>query len=505
MKRALVEARKGLGLTAPNPAVGAVLVWQNTIIGKGWHKGVGQAHAEIEAISDAVSRGHLGKLSTASLYVTLEPCSTQGRTPPCCSAILERRIPKVVVGCRDPDARHRGAGLEFLSSQGVEVCVGVEENRCREIIRGFRMRVTQGRPYVIGKVGVTLDGKTQIPAAEGRWITGDSSREDVQRLRSEVDGICVGGATIRADDPFLNLRGRWRKRRPLGLKRIVLSDAGNIPSTAKVFLEDGCGAPLYFRGRKLKEVMQDLGTRGLNTILVESGGTLLKALYLEGLLDELVVYYAPVMGGGPASFFDLPGRLHHWPVSEWKSFGSDMRFRGWRGSTKKAVFFDRDGVVNASPGAGYVLSWDQFIFNPGIIAAIKVAKDSGYLVGLLTSQRGVEKGEMSFGELEDLHHRMQTVLSESGAAFDGIFAYTGPGCGFPNKPSPEMLNHAARNLDVNPDGCWMIGDADRDIAMAQSAGVKGTIRILSEHPVGLAADHVLSGTAELAELLRLVL
>lgn len=505
MKRALREAARGLGLTSPNPAVGALLVVDGEVIGKGWHRGVGLPHAEVEALRDAADRGNGSRVGASTLYVTLEPCSSTGRTGPCTVAIAESGIRRVVVGCSDPDRRHQGRGIEWLESQGIEVRTEVLGDECREMIKGFRMRVTQGRPYIIAKVGVTLDGKTVLPESEGRWITGEESRDEVHRLRSEMDGIVVGGETVRQDDPLLNVRGRWAKRRVKGPRKIVVSGSGEIPEGASLFREDGSGEPLVFRGMSLREVMGELGDLGLNTVMVESGGRLMSSLFREELVDEVMVYYAPGWGGGPRQFLEVPERFERWPASEWKRLGADMRFRGWKGSRRKAVFFDRDGVVNRSPGAGYVLSWEAFEFNPGIAEGIRVAKARGYQVGLLTSQRCVEKGEISAEALEEMHRRMQEALRREGAAFDGVFAYTGEGCGFPNKPSPGMFHHGAACLDVDVAQCWMIGDADRDIVMAREAGAKGAIRIRSEHPVGVAADWQLEDTRELAGLLRSLL
>jgi len=208
LREALNEGRKGLGATSPNPPVGAVVVRDGEIIGRGWHEQAGGPHAEILALGDAARQHGPGAAQGATLYVTLEPCSTQGRTPACTGAILAAGIKRVVVGTTDPNPLHAGKGLDLLRAAGIEVSDGVLESESCELIRFFARHITTGLPWVLAKTAMTLDGHTTLPAGDGQWITSPEARDDVQFWRRQCDAIMVGGETFRRDNPSLTLRGK---------------------------------------------------------------------------------------------------------------------------------------------------------------------------------------------------------------------------------------------------------------------------------------------------------
>ena len=202
MCEAIREAQKGAGRTHPNPAVGAVIVARGRIVSRGWHRGAGHLHAEVEAMRKAKQ----GAVRGATIYVTLEPCSTQGRTPPCTESILEAGFSRVVYGATDPNPKHAGRAKQILSGAGLEVSSGVLASRCSELNTAWNKWIATGMPYVIAKAAMTLDGRINSPP-ESRWISSEASRRDVMKLRSRVQAILVGGETIRADDPQLTVRG----------------------------------------------------------------------------------------------------------------------------------------------------------------------------------------------------------------------------------------------------------------------------------------------------------
>ncbi|MCB1078879.1 MAG: bifunctional diaminohydroxyphosphoribosylaminopyrimidine deaminase/5-amino-6-(5-phosphoribosylamino)uracil reductase RibD, partial [Verrucomicrobiae bacterium] len=228
MQIALHEGQKGLGLTSPNPAVGAVIVKDDHILGKGWHRRAGEAHAEIAAIDDALSRQSADDLKGATLYVTLEPCSTEGKTGACTDAILAHQFGRVVIGTIDPNPDHAGAGVEILRQAGISVAVGCREEEARHLIRFFAKHITSGQPYVIAKSAITLDGRTVLRAEDGSWITGKAALDDVQALRRQVDAILVGGETVRRDNPRLTLRGETAKDRQQPW-RVILTATRDLP------------------------------------------------------------------------------------------------------------------------------------------------------------------------------------------------------------------------------------------------------------------------------------
>src|SRR5213595_1504805 len=221
MRAALNEARKALGQTSPNPAVGAVLVIDNRIVAKGRHRGAGREHAEVECLRNfgapVPTRG--------TLYVTLEPCSTVGRTAPCTDAILSAGVRNVVVGAIDVNPRHSGKGIVRLRNAGLSVRAGVFADECAQINEAFNKWIVTGRPFVIAKCGMSLDGRLTRPAGESHWITGHSARRHARELRARVDAVIIGAKTVRTDNPRLTVRGIRGARQPW---RVVLTRSGKL-------------------------------------------------------------------------------------------------------------------------------------------------------------------------------------------------------------------------------------------------------------------------------------
>jgi len=289
MMRAIELARQGEGLTRPNPPVGAVLVQDGEIISEGWHKKAGGDHAECLCLKNLKPKAQ--SLRSASLYVTLEPCSTHGRTPPCTDLILEKGIGCVVVSVEDLNPKHAGRGLEILRNSGVEVVSGVCENEGRELIAPFEKFITTGVPYVTLKLASTLDGKIADRNGDSKWITGSDARERVQEMRRRADAVMVGAATVRADDPSLLPRPA-EGRAPW---RVVIGK--NIPSDAKVFTDEAKDRTLVREGL-LKTVLKELAEQhDIMHVLCEGGGQLAAGLVEEGLVDEFAFFIAPKLIG----------------------------------------------------------------------------------------------------------------------------------------------------------------------------------------------------------------
>ena len=295
MRLALREAAKGIGRTSPNPAVGAVIVMGGRVIAKGWHRCAGGAHAEVEALrslkNPRLARG-------ATIYVTLEPCCTHGRTPPCTEAIAAAGIRRVVVGATDPNPRHAGRAFSILKKTGVAVTAGILAEECAALNAGFNKWITTGMPLVIAKAGLSLDGRLTRPCDEGPWLTGEASRADAMRLRAQVDAILVGAGTVRADNPRLTVRGLRgaSARQPW---RVVLTRSGRLPDGAHLFSDEHRERTLVFRGKSLRAVLRDLGARGCTSVMIEGGGALLGSAFDARLVDRVQFYLAPLLCGGP--------------------------------------------------------------------------------------------------------------------------------------------------------------------------------------------------------------
>jgi diaminohydroxyphosphoribosylaminopyrimidine deaminase/5-amino-6-(5-phosphoribosylamino)uracil reductase len=283
LERALELAERGRGTTHPNPIVGAVVVRDGEVVGEGWHERAGGPHAEVVALEAAGDRAR-----GATLYATLEPCTHHGRTPPCVDRVLEAGVARVVVGSLDPNPKARG-GVERLRAGGVEVEV-VDSFEARRQNEAWRTWVALGRPFVTYKVAVTLDGRVAVPGA--RWVSGEDSRRLVHELRAASDAVAVGMGTVRADAPSLTARGVGATRQP----RRLAFGRGPLPEGSE--LELRLGAPA--------EELAALGAEGVQSLLLEGGPTLATAFLDADLVDKLLVFVAPVLGGsGPRFVGDL--------------------------------------------------------------------------------------------------------------------------------------------------------------------------------------------------------
>lgn len=336
MRRALALARRAEGLTRPNPPVGAVLVAPDgaTVLGEGWHHRAGAPHAEVEAFIDAERRG--ANVRGATLYVTLEPCSTTGRTPPCTDRILASGVRRVIVGSVDANPRHAGAGLALLRAAGVEVAEGILRRETDALLAPFFHWIQTQTPFVTLKMASSLDGAIADAYGSSRWISCATSRAAVQRLRRAADAVLVGAGTALADDPSLLCRLPDAAARD-GIRRIVADASGRLPATLRIFTDGhaaqtvvattrrcphaasdawrAAGATVWTlpqaadaTGVDLRALLARAGEAGLMHILCEGGATLAGALLRAGLVDELRLYLAPIaLGGRTASVFgDAP-------------------------------------------------------------------------------------------------------------------------------------------------------------------------------------------------------
>jgi diaminohydroxyphosphoribosylaminopyrimidine deaminase/5-amino-6-(5-phosphoribosylamino)uracil reductase len=299
LERALELAERGRGTTYPNPVVGAVLVRDGEVIGEGWYERRGGPHAEVNAIAAAGERAR-----GATLYVTMEPCSHHGSTPPCADAVLDAGITRVVAGSLDPHPGH-GGGLERLRAAGVETEL-VDSFEARQLNEAWRTWASEGRPFVTYKVAVTLDGRVTVPGS--RWISGEESRRLVHELRASSDSVAVGMGTVRADDPRLDARDVDAPGQP----RRLAFGKGPLPD----------GSELELLGGPLADELARLGEEGVQSLLLEGGPTLATAFLEAGLVDKLLVFVAPIAGGdGPRFLGDLAAavpffRLNARPVGE---------------------------------------------------------------------------------------------------------------------------------------------------------------------------------------------
>ncbi len=343
MRLALRLARRGYGTTSPNPMVGAVLVKGGQVIGRGWHRRAGEPHAEIEALGDASRRGITAK--GATLYVTLEPCSTHSRTPPCTDAILEAGISRVVASAVDPNPRHRGRAFRILQRAGISVAQGVVAQQSARLNEAFNHWIVHRTPLVTVKAGMTLDGKIATAAGESRWITGENARAYGMKLRQGADAILVGINTVLADNPSLTVRmqnaecrmqnaeGRGQTVEAPGaeaaveghrLRRIVLDAKGRTPLRAKVASDGYAGlttvvvnqsaprrrvaalrecvrvlvAPGSGNHINLRWLLKKLGSEDVTSLLVEGGGEVNASFLLQGLAQRIAFFYAPIVLGG---------------------------------------------------------------------------------------------------------------------------------------------------------------------------------------------------------------
>jgi diaminohydroxyphosphoribosylaminopyrimidine deaminase / 5-amino-6-(5-phosphoribosylamino)uracil reductase len=298
MRAALVEARKGAGLTSPNPAVGAVLARENRILGRGFHKRAGAAHAEVDCLQE------ISDVTSATLYITLEPCSTQGRTASCVDYIIARGVRRVIIGSTDPNPQHRGRGVELMRTAGIEVTTGILEEECAQLNEAFNKWIVTGEPFVIAKCAMSLDGRLTRPPGESRWLSSQAARAHARKLRAQVDAILVGAKTIRRDDPRLSARSRHPGKDPW---RVVLTRSGRLPATAKILNDPGKDRTLIYRKGSLRGVLRDLGRREILSVLIEGGGEVLSEALDQGLIDKFQIYIAPIFTGGNVLAFGGKG------------------------------------------------------------------------------------------------------------------------------------------------------------------------------------------------------
>ncbi len=321
MARALRLARKGLFTTTPNPRVGCVIVKDDVVVGEGWHARAGEAHAEIHALNAAGAQAR-----GATAYITLEPCSHHGRTPPCADALIGAGVARVVAAMRDPNPQVGGNGLEKLRAAGIAFESGLMEVEARELNIGFVSRMTRGRPWLRLKVAASLDGKTALNNGRSQWITGPEARRDGHAWRARACAILTGAGTVRDDDPRLTVRDVETERQPL---RVVVDSHLETPPTAhiveggnalvvaasedaaKVAALRAAGAEVMVlpnpQGKvDLPCLLQALAGRGVNELHVEAGHKLNGSLLREGLVDELLLYFAPTLLGSGREMFPLP-------------------------------------------------------------------------------------------------------------------------------------------------------------------------------------------------------
>ncbi len=366
MREALRLAKRGYGATSPNPMVGAVLVKGGKIIGRGWHRRVGLPHAEIEALRDAQKRGHNSQ--GATLYVTLEPCCTHGRTPPCTDAIIAAGIKKVVIGATDPNPKHAGKGFKILQRAGIEVVHGVLSDECEKLNEAFNHWIVHHTPFVTVKAAMTLDGKIATASGESKWITGEKARAFGMKLRQGSDAILVGVNTILADDPSLTARSQKSEVRSQNknsrLRRIVLDSQARTPLKAKVVSDEFAklttivvskNAPKKrvaalakkvnvivapttnskFKTQNskldLKWLLKKLGSENVTSLLVEGGGEVNASFLLGGFAQRVAFFYAPKILGGRDSRKAVAGEgakslsdVIQLREVEWQKLGEDL-------------------------------------------------------------------------------------------------------------------------------------------------------------------------------------
>jgi diaminohydroxyphosphoribosylaminopyrimidine deaminase / 5-amino-6-(5-phosphoribosylamino)uracil reductase len=375
MRLALRLARRGRGCTSPNPMVGAVLVQRGVIIGRGWHRRAGSPHAEIEALEDARRHGRDPLGSTC--YVTMEPCSTEGRTPACTDAIRAAGVRRVVIGATDPNPRHRGRAVAILRRGGIEIEQGVLGEECERLNEVFNHWITRGTPWVTVKAAMTLDGKIATASGESKWITGERARRMAMGLRREHDAVLVGIRTILSDDPALilrNARGEpLRLNRP-PLRRVILDTQARTPLQARVVTDAQAASTLVVVGRAaparrvrvlsrkvevwraptkggridLGWLLPRLGGIEITSLLVEGGGEVHASFLMDGHADAVAFFYAPMVLGGHDAHKAVAGRgARNWHQVlvlrdvKWRRVGSDLLLRA-RVSGRRGLLAGRD-------------------------------------------------------------------------------------------------------------------------------------------------------------------
>ena len=358
MSEALAQAQKALYLSNPNPRVGCVIVRDGKVIGSGFTQAVGMAHAEVQALANAKTLGN--DVAGSTIYVTLEPCSHTGRTPPCVDALIAAKPAKVIVAMSDPNPLVAGKGLEKLRAAGIEVQCGLLESEAQALNRGFISRMTRGLPWVRMKIAASLDGKTALPDGQSQWITGPLARADGHHWRAQACAIVTGVGTVKEDDPSLNVRDVDTQRQPV---RIIIDSKLDTPPTAKILQNpDQSGVMIIcasldsaemqakakiFEERGIEVIAManafgkvDLPAlfsylakeREMNEIHIESGFKLNGSMLREDCVDELLLYYAPfLMGEGigmaNVGLMNSLGNRQNWQIIDQALFGPDLRLR----------------------------------------------------------------------------------------------------------------------------------------------------------------------------------
>ncbi len=349
MARALQLAERGLFTTDPNPRVGCVIVKNDEVVGEGWHQRAGEPHAEVNALSQAGDQA-----KDADCYVTLEPCSHFGLTPPCADGLIKAQVKRVFVAMSDPNPVVAGTGIQRLRQAGIEVSVGLLANQAEALNPGFCKRMRSGMPYVRAKLAMSVDGRTAMASGESKWITGPSARLDVQKLRARSSAIVTGIGTVLADDPSLNVRhspedswyhAQQKVRQPL---KVVVDSDLRTPEDAKIFADDAdvliatLNANKAHHAKKivlknkaeqvdLSVLMHELAKQQMHEVMIEAGPVLNGALLQAGLIDELIIYVAAkLMGDQAKGLFHLP-ELHtmaesiELEITDIRSVGKDWR------------------------------------------------------------------------------------------------------------------------------------------------------------------------------------
>lgn len=358
MSEALAQAQKALYLSNPNPRVGCVIVRDGKLIGSGFTQAVGKAHAEVQALASAKTLGN--DVAGSTIYVTLEPCSHTGRTPPCVDALIAAKPAKVIVAMSDPNPLVAGKGLEKLRAAGIEVQCGLLESEAQALNRGFISRMTRGLPWVRMKIAASLDGKTALPDGQSQWITGPLARADGHHWRAQACAILTGVGTVKEDDPSLNVRDVDTQRQPV---RIIIDSKLETPPAAKILQSpDQSGVIIVcaslnspemqakaksFEGRGIEVIAMENAfgkvdlpalfsylakEREMNEIHIESGFKLNGSLHREDCVDELLLYYAPfLMGEGigmaNVDFMNSLNNRQNWQIIDQALFGPDLRLR----------------------------------------------------------------------------------------------------------------------------------------------------------------------------------
>lgn len=354
MRQALRLARRGQGRTSPNPMVGAVIVRGKRLLGQGWHHAAGQAHAEIEAMRDAERKG--ARLPGATLYVTLEPCCTHGRTPPCTEAIIRARIARVVVAATDPNPRHAGRGFALLREAGIQVETGVLAKEATDLNQAFNHWIVRRTPFVTVKAAMTLDGKIATASGESQWITAEPARRMGMRLRLAADAIVIGVETVRQDDPSLTVRNRaGQVLKPL--PRFILDSQARTPLSARVVNDEWAGLTTVVATRaapkrrvdalrkrvrvwvapsrqgrvNLQWLLKQWAAEAVSHVLVEGGGEVNASFLLGGFAQRVAFFYAPLVLGGAASRKAVGGKGAAGALSalslrnpRWRRVGPDL-------------------------------------------------------------------------------------------------------------------------------------------------------------------------------------